>query len=151
MLMAGCSAPVDVTAGPHAAAPACGQVMVASPDTLLGADRRDTASQATTAWGDPPVTLRCGVEVPGPTTDRCISVETSGGSSVDWVSLQQTDELEDGGEWTFVTYGREPAIEVVVPVEQVGGGQVTAYLAELGEAASLVPAERSCVGAEDVS
>ena len=41
---------------------------------------RPTARR-TAAWGDPSqVILRCGVNVPGPTTDRCVSV-----NDVDWV------------------------------------------------------------------
>ncbi|MFC7405474.1 DUF3515 family protein [Georgenia alba] len=145
-----CSTPVEVPPGTHASDPACGEVLVATPETLLGAQRRDTASQATTAWGEPPVRLRCGVEPPGPTTDRCVSVETAAGEAVDWISLHETEPQDDGGGWTFVTYGRTPAVEVEVPVAAVGGGQATAFLAELGPAVGVVEPDRTCVGPQDV-
>ncbi|MFD1718221.1 DUF3515 domain-containing protein [Georgenia deserti] len=150
LVLTGCANPVGVPTGPHASAPACGQVLMASPDSLRGLERRSTTSQATTAWGDPAVTLRCGVEVPGPTTDRCVSVETNDGASVDWVSYQEEQPGADGGSWTFVTYGRDPAVEVVIPVAQVGTGQATAFLTELGSAVRVVEAGRACVGPDDL-
>lgn len=48
---------------------------------------------------------RCGKAPPGPTTDPCIDV-----NGIDWVATT----LDDGGTM-FTTYGREPAVEVLVP------------------------------------
>ena len=56
------------------------------------------------AWGDPAVVARCGVTPLGPTTLDCIEV-----SGVDWVA----EPLSDGVR--FTTYGRSPAVEVLVP------------------------------------
>ena len=56
------------------------------------------------AWGDPPIIARCGVPPIGPTTDQCIDV-----SGIDWVAHRLTDGVR------FTTYGRTPAIEVLVP------------------------------------
>ncbi|GAA4287350.1 DUF3515 family protein [Georgenia daeguensis] len=156
-VLTGCSSPVDLPPGEHASDPTCGEVLISTPEALGGLERRSTSSQATTAWGDPAVTLRCGVEPPGPTTDRCLSVETGDGSFVDWIALEGDDESlpeharQGRGSWTFVTYGREPAIEVVVPAEQGTSGQPTAYLVELAGAVGVSPADRFCVGATDVS
>ncbi|MCK6211989.1 DUF3515 domain-containing protein [Georgenia sp. EYE_87] len=156
-VLTGCSSPVDLPPGEHAADPTCGDVLISTPEALGGLERRSTSSQATTAWGDPAVTLRCGVEPPGPTTDRCLSVETGDGSFVDWIALEGDDESlpeharQSRGSWTFVTYGREPAVEVVVPAEQGTSGQPTAYLVELAGAVGVSPADRFCVGATDVS
>lgn len=58
------------------------------------------------AWGDPAIIARCGVESPGPTASGCLSVD-----GIDWVG----SELSDGGR--YVTYGRSPAIEVLVPTK----------------------------------
>ena len=69
-------APPPSTSPPakDAANPACAPMMVALPDTIGDAKLRKTNSQATAAWGDPSlVILRCGVNVPGPTTDRCVT------------------------------------------------------------------------------
>ena len=56
------------------------------------------------AWGDPAIIARCGVTSPGPTASGCVSVD-----GIDWVG----SKLSDGGR--YVTYGRTPAIEVLVP------------------------------------
>ncbi|UNX53867.1 DUF3515 domain-containing protein [Georgenia sp. TF02-10] len=165
-VLAGCAAPVSVTPGEEAREPVCAEVLQATPDDLGGLERRSTTAQAATAWGEPAVTLRCGVSPPGPTTDRCLSIEADG-QSVDWIAVPDEDagagaedaeteaEAEDApddpagrGGWTFVTYGRIPAVEVVVPVEQAGE-QPTAALVELAPAVAVVPAERFCVGPDD--
>jgi hypothetical protein len=146
---------VSLPPGEVAADPACAEVLQATPDRLGGLERRSTTTQAATAWGDPAVTLRCGVTPPGPTTDRCLSVASGDGDEIDWIALEGDDpDLPEHarrgqGSWTFLTYGRVPAVEVVVPVEQVAG-QPTAYLVELAGAVGPIPAERSCVGATDV-
>jgi len=65
------------------------------------------------------------VAPPGPTTDQCLEV-----SGIDWVAHRLTDGVR------FTTYGRKPAIEVLVP---------SAYQPEplllpaFGKAASAVP------------
>lgn len=152
--LAGCGTPVGLPPGEAAADPACARVILATPDELGGLERRETTAQAATSWGEPAVTLRCGVEEPGPTTDRCLSVAQPDGTSVDWIQLEADDERLPGharagqGSWSFVTYGRSPAVEVVIPVEQVTG-QPTAYLVDLAPAVELSPAERFCVGADD--
>lgn len=105
----GCSPTIAVDAAPGAATPACGLILARTPTTLDGLPRRQTTSQATTAWGEPrsAITLRCGVEQPGPSTN-CVSIGDDA-SSVDWISVQ----TETG--WRFTTYGRDPAVEVNVP------------------------------------
>lgn len=154
-LLAGCARTVGLPPGEHAADPVCAEVLRATPDTLLGLERRSTSAQATTAWGDPAVTVRCGVAPPGPTTQRCLTVERPDGTSVDWIALEGDDALlpeharQGQGSWAFVTYGRTPAIEVVVPVEHAAD-QPTAALVDLADAAGLATVERSCVGVDDV-
>lgn len=154
-VLGGCASPVTVPPGPHAADPVCAEVLQLVPGELAGGEERSISSQATAAWGEPPVTLRCGVEVPGPSTERCITVE-SGDTSVDWLALEGDDEMvpehgrRDNGAWTFVTYGRVPAVEVVVPTER-GGDQPTAVLVDLAPAIERTTAERHCVGIGDVA
>ncbi|WP_226909656.1 DUF3515 family protein [Georgenia ruanii] len=156
-LLAGCGAPaVTLAPGVAAADPVCARVLQATPDRLGALERRSTSAQATTAWGaDPAVTLRCGVAPTGPTTDRCVNVERPDGTSVDWIQLESDDPnypanaAEGAGAWAFVTYGRVPAVEVVVPAEHVTG-QPTAFLVDLAPAAEVVPAQRACVGVGDV-
>ncbi|GAA1169231.1 hypothetical protein GCM10009584_07720 [Ornithinimicrobium humiphilum] len=86
--------------------PACRAVAEHWPSTVGGLEPRVTAVQSTgvAAWGDPPIVARCGKLPPEPTTDPCIDID-----GIDWVAT----ELDDGT--MFTTYGRTPAIEVLVP------------------------------------
>ena len=69
-------------------------------------ERRDTdpSSPAVAAWGDPAVVARCGVGAVGPTEVDCLEVD-----GVGWIP----EELSDGTR--FMSFGTEPAIEVLVP------------------------------------
>lgn len=141
LLVSGCAATVPVTVAPYATDPVCASVVLALPDSLgAGLDRVDTDAQATAAWGDPgaAVVLRCGVEPLGPTTERCQSVTTPQGPTIDWVVL------EDMGDWTFTTYGRVPAVELVVP-QAVAASRSTSFVDLLGPAVALTEQERSCL------
>lgn len=141
LALGGCAAAVPAQVAPHATDPVCASVVLAMPDSLGdGLPQRDTTGQATTAWGDPaaPLLLRCGVEPLGPTTERCQTVETPGGPSVDWVIV----EGDDG--WTFTTYGREPAVELHVPAA-VAAERSTAFVDQLGPAVALTEQVRTCV------
>lgn len=73
---------------------------------MAGRDRVPTTSDspAVAAWGDPPVVARCGLTSPGPTQLDCISA-----NGVDWVAQPMSDGI------AFTTYGRDPALEVLVP------------------------------------
>lgn len=104
--LAGCSSAVKVQPFEGSDTPVCREVADAWPATVGGQPSRETAVQTrgVAAWGDPAIIARCGAPVPGPTTDQCLDVE-----GVDWVA----DQLEDGV--AFTTYGRDPAIEVLVP------------------------------------
>ncbi|CAN5611774.1 hypothetical protein BH23ACT6_BH23ACT6_15340 [soil metagenome] len=104
---AGCSSAVRVA--PFDGAddiPACGQVAEMWPTTVGGQNSRVTAADSDTvaAWGDPAIIARCGATVPEPTTSQCLDI-----ADVDWVAQQ----LDDGV--SFTTYGRDPAIQVLVP------------------------------------
>lgn len=136
--LSACSPIVDVDAAPDAANPDCAEVMIALPDQVAGNDLRETNSQATAAWGDPSqVVLRCGIEVPGPTTDACASV-----NDVDWI-IQESTETDI---WTARTYGRNPAVEVLFDPNQVASSTV---LVDLGGAVSRVEQTEQCLSLND--
>ena len=86
--------------------PVCRSVADHWPTTVGSHEPRVTAVQTrgVAAWGDPPIVARCGKQPPGPTTDQCLDV-----NGVDWILT----ELDDGA--MFTTYGRDPALEVLVP------------------------------------
>lgn len=107
LALAGCARPVSVAPAPQASAPACASVRWPGALGEAGRVETDPPSPGTAAWaqsGRATIVARCGVAVPGPTSDECIAVD-----DVDWVAHR----LEDG--MRFTTYGRSPAVEVLVP------------------------------------
>lgn len=137
LVLTACAPSVTITAAADANNPACAPMMVALPDSLADAKRRTTTSQATAAWGEPSlVVLRCGVPVPGPTTDKCVSV-----NGVDWILRQK------GTTWTITTYGRNPAAELVLEENTIPSDTV---LTQISAAAAKIPATGGCVGTGDV-
>ncbi len=138
-LLAACTPTIGVDAAPDAADPACAPVMLALPDVLAGdLQKARTTSQATAAWGTAgaAVTLRCGVNPPGPSAD-CQSVDSPQGS-VDWIV-----QASDDGTWRFTTYGREPAVEVVVP-PAITEDHSTSFVTDLARAVTLIEATKTC-------
>jgi hypothetical protein len=138
-MLTACAPTISVQAAPDAANPACASVMLALPDVLAGdLHKAQTTSQATAAWGTggAAVTLRCGVTPPGPSAD-CQQVESPGGT-VDWIVQAGDDDT-----WRFTTYGREPAVEVVVP-PAVKAKHSTSFIADLAEAVGKLEATRTC-------
>ena len=129
----GCSS-TEVAVPADAGSAACRSAAAHWPKTVGGQRPQQTSSSsaAVRAWGDPAIIARCGLPAIGPTTDTCLDV-----SGVDWVAHQLTDGVR------FTTYGRSPAIEVLVP---------SAYKPEplllpaFGAAAAAIPqGERRCL------
>ncbi|HEX5332325.1 MAG TPA: DUF3515 domain-containing protein [Cellulomonas sp.] len=146
MALAACAPGVSVAEAPHGADPVCASVVLALPDQLGDLPRLRTTSQASAAWGTPAahVVLRCGVEVPGPTTVHCVSVDTPDGPSIDWLALADDPAAQGATSWTFTTYGRDPAVEVRVPAA-VASSHSTSFLDQLGPAIAQVEPTRACL------
>lgn len=142
---AACTSPVTVPAAPDAANPLCAEVVLALPQDLDGMARLETGSQATAAWGERsgPVVLRCGVDPLPPTPDPCVAAD-DGTVSVDWVAVEGEPGPDGSAAWTFTTYGRDPAVEVIVPAS-VTSARSTSFLIDLGPAVSRVEQTRSCL------
>ncbi len=106
LALTGCSSSVEVAEAPLAQDPACTEVARVWPQTVGGQELRDTSPSVPSvrAWGDPAIVARCGVPALPPTTQQCIDA-----SGIDWVA----EDLSDGVRLT--TFGRDPAIEVLVP------------------------------------
>lgn len=93
------------------------------PDAVAGQKRRVTSEPAlTAAWGDPPISLRCGVTRPAAMTRASQCYEVDG---VGWFA-----EQGEGG-WLFTTFGRDAFVEVGVP---------SAYAPEANALVDLAPA-----------
>lgn len=107
---------------------ACQDVAELWPTTVGPHEPRVTAveSPGVAAWGqDPPIVARCGKQPPTPTTDPCLDI-----NGIDWVAT----ELDDG--WMFTTYGRDPALEILVPDREESPAML---LPAFEAAASVVP------------
>lgn len=120
LTLTGCGSIADVEAAPHAADPDCAPVMIALPDSIGEAEQRETNAQATAVFGEPSrAVVRCGVEPPGPSSEHCVTAD-----GVDWLAVE-----EDGATWRLISYGREPAIEVLVDTEEISSSSVMLAMA----------------------
>ncbi|GAA2461647.1 DUF3515 domain-containing protein [Agromyces soli] len=138
LLLAACTPIVPFEPAPEASDADCASLVVRLPDTVAELPKRETNAQGTGAWGEPAsVLLRCGVPVPGPTTERCVSVD-----GIDWI----IDE-SDAPRYLFTTYGRTPAVEVLVDNDVVGG---TTAIADLSNAVGVIPADGGCTSVDDL-
>jgi hypothetical protein len=144
-LLTGCVQAVPLEPADSANDPACADVTVRLPDTVADKPKRETTAQATGAWGDPAaVILHCGVAVPGPTTDACIAL-----NGVDWIA-DESDAANDT--YRYTTYGRDPAVEVVINADaETGGVSGTTALIDLTSAVSVIPATSACLSPDDIA
>ncbi|MFT4156617.1 MAG: DUF3515 family protein [Microbacterium sp.] len=106
-VLSGCATTVHLEPATDANDPHCADVSVLLPDAVGDLERVWTDAQATGAWGDPTVVLRCGVDVPAPSALVCQSI-----GGVDWLVLAQEEERQ-----RLVTYGRDPAVEIIIKRE----------------------------------
>lgn len=135
-----CARAVPMTPAEDATNPLCADVIVRlrTVPAIDNHDRRTTDAQATGAWGNPAaVLLRCGIPVPGPSTLQCATVK-----GIDWLR-------DDSGapNYVFTTYGRDPAVEVIVNGNEASG---TEALIALSNAVGSIPATRACTNPDDV-
>ncbi len=136
ILAGACSGPVELEEPPVDAATAkvCAAVMADLPETVLGETSRAVRpGTRAAAWGDPAITLRCGVAKPPTLTpsSQCFAV-----NGVDWYA-------EEGqGGYLFTTIGRPVFIEVTVPSEYAPEANALVDVAHTVDA--HVPLERPC-------
>ena len=112
LLLVGCSpgpAPVAVPSPAPEVASACADLVKALPDKVLDAERRTTTPESplTTAYGDPPIEVTCGVAAPAGMAEaqsQCFEV-----NGVGWFAKQA------GNGVIFTTIGRALYVEVAVP------------------------------------
>lgn len=137
LVLSGCGAIVPMTSAKEANDPACASVTVRLPATVADQEKRETNAQATGAWGTPAsVLLHCGVAVPGPSTLPCVEV-----NGIDWIEDDSEKPL-----YRYTTFGRVPAVEVVVDSEKVSG---TTTLVDLAGTLAEIPATTRCTDISD--
>ena len=112
-LLTGCSPVVALDPAPHANDPACADVIVRLPQTLENLPRRETNAQSTGAWGEPAaVLLRCGVTVPTASQLPCVQTD----------DIQWLRDDSNAPDYVFTSYGRTPAIAVVIDQKKLSPG-----------------------------
>jgi len=136
--LTGCTAVVPMQPAPSAQLAACADVVVHLPTSVAGQAERETDAQGTGAWGDPAtVLLHCGVEVPGPTTLPCVNV-----NGVDWIN-----DDSDAPRIRITTYGRTPAVEVLVDTTKVSWSTVAV---DLASTIKVIPQAKACTSIDDL-
>lgn len=131
-LLAGCAATVNLDPAPLANDPACAEVSVRYPSSIGDLSQRYTNAQATSAWGEPAAVIaRCGLE---PVEASQLSCVTAGG--VDWL----VDDSK-APSYRFISFARNPAVEVIVDSEKASG---VGALEALANAVSKIPASKIC-------
>ena len=132
--LSGCSAAVSLEPAEDSNSVLCADVMVRLPDTVDGLTRRDTNAQSTGAWGNPArVILRCGL--PEVTVSKLTCVTEAG---IDWL----VDDSQKPS-YRFITFGRKPAVEVIVDSNHATG--VTS-LDDVASAVKSIEATDHCLG-----
>ncbi len=131
-LLTGCAATVNLDPAPLANDPGCAEVSVRYPSGIGDLAQRYTNAQATSAWGDPAAIIaRCGLEPVEASTLSCVS---AGG--VDWL----VDDSQ-APRYRFISFARNPAVEVIVDSEKASG---VGALEALAGAVSKIPASNVC-------
>ena len=130
--LSACTATVSLEAAADSNNPACAEVSVRLPDQVAELTKRATDAQATGAWGNPTaVLLRCGLPPVEVSELPCVTA-----NGVDWL----VDESAKPS-YRFVTFGRNPATEVIVDSTKAAG--VTA-LSDLSSAIQSIEATKVC-------
>lgn len=116
-LLAGCGRQVAVPA-PDVPNDACAAVTV--PSSVAGAGQRPTAEPGTAAWGEPPITYRCGVHRPAALTPTARLLDVNG---IGWLPL----DGQGGAGFIAVTWPSADSpvyVEVLVPQEYAAPADV---------------------------
>jgi hypothetical protein len=131
--LSACSPTVSLEPAADANNPGCADVIVRLPDGVDGQERRTTNAQSTAAWGNPAtVILRCGIEPVEISTLPCVTA-----NGVDWI----IDESAKPS-FRFISFGRTPALEVIVDSEKTVGVNV---LDSLAQAVKSIEPTKNCV------
>jgi len=132
LLLSGCASTVNLSPAADANNPACAEVTVRLPSDIEGMPKRVTGAQATGAWGEPAhILLRCGLPAVYASNLQCVTA-----GDVDWL-------IDDSKapSFRFITFGRKPAVEVIVDSRVASGASV---LDALAPSVQFLPATRTC-------
>ena len=132
LLLTGCSPVVHLSPADGANSVSCADLMVRLSDKVDGFERRSTDAQSTAAWGEPAaVIFRCGLPAVTVSTLKCVNEQ-----GIDWL-------VDDSAapSYRFITFGRNPASEVIVDSRKAVGVNV---LDEIGTTVAYQKATAHC-------
>ena len=132
LLLTGCSPVVHLAPADGANSVSCAELMVRLSDKVDGLARRSTDAQSTAAWGEPAaVIFRCGLPEVTVSTLKCVNEQ-----GIDWL-------VDDSAapSYRFITFGRNPASEVIVDSRKAVGVNV---LDEIGMTVAYQKATAHC-------
>ena len=132
LMLSGCATTVTLEAAEQANDPACAEVIVRLPDVIDTLPKRVTNAQSTAAWGEPTaVILRCGLPEVAASSLTCVTA-----GEIDWL----VDESQSPN-FRFITFGRNPATEVIVDSTAISG---VSALESLSPAVENIPSTKNC-------
>lgn len=136
-LLAACSGEVelDQPEPPASVAPDCVRVMAALPEEVMGQHRTMVDGNIAT-WGDPRISVRCGVTKPEKLTRSSRCDELNG---IGWFTEDPGTAVDKA--WRFTTIGRSGFVEVIVPESYEPAGDV---LMDLSAAVKKMPVVTPC-------
>ena len=132
LLLTGCSPVVHLSPAEGANSVSCAELMVRLSDKVDGLARRSTDAQSTAAWGEPAaVIFRCGLPEVTVSALKCVNEQ-----GIDWL-------VDDSAapSYRFITFGRNPASEVIVDSRKAVGVNV---LDEIGTTVAYQKATAHC-------
>lgn len=110
--LSACTSTVSLQAAPASNDPGCAAISVRLPSDVDGNVQRPTDAQATSAWGNPTrIILRCGLPEVKASTLICTTI-----GGVDWLV-----DPSQAPSYRFITFGRNPATEVIVDYKHASG------------------------------
>lgn len=132
LLLTGCAPIVHLSPAEQANSTTCANLMVRLSDKVDGLQRRSTDAQSTAAWGEPAgVIFRCGLPEVKVSTLKCVTEQ-----DIDWL----VDDSK-APNYRFITFGRNPASEVIVDSSKAVGVSV---LDEIGSTVAYQKATAHC-------
>jgi hypothetical protein len=132
LLLSGCTPIVHLAPADAANSVTCANLLVRLSDQVDGLNRRSTDAQSTAAWGEPAsVIFRCGLPEVKASTFKCITEQ-----GVDWLV-----DPSKAPTYRFITFGRNPASEVIVDSKKAVGVNV---LDEIGTTVQWQKATATC-------
>lgn len=142
VLLAGCGGPVELTAPPAIDLAACRALAAKLPHRLADLDPVPFTPKDAYggAWGDPPITLTCGVAAPaefGPASSCIVA------NGVDWFAPDD-QTTDDSSDVTLTSVTLKPRVALHIPADRRGTTLAAALVDLAGPLKSTLTVSARC-------